>query len=50
MSKETNPRRLERFAPGMYAIRVSGMPPDDVLDELDRRGIPYVPRDGSVAP
>jgi transcription elongation factor SPT4 len=42
-------QRIERFTPGLYAIRVTGMPPDDVLDELDRRGIPYIPRDGSAS-
>ncbi|RKP25669.1 Spt4/RpoE2 zinc finger-domain-containing protein [Syncephalis pseudoplumigaleata] len=40
--------RLERFRPGVYAIRVTGMPPDDVLDELERRNITFIPRDGSM--
>jgi transcription elongation factor SPT4 len=30
-----------------YLRRVNGTLPEDVQDELQRRGIPYRPRDGS---
>lgn len=39
---------IDKFTRGIYAVRVSGRIPDDVEDELDRRGITYRPRDGSA--
>ncbi|GAB5586866.1 transcription elongation factor spt4 [Umbelopsis nana] len=41
-------QRIDKFTRGIYAVRVSGRIPDDVEDELDRRGITYRPRDGSA--
>ncbi|KAI8060906.1 Spt4/RpoE2 zinc finger-domain-containing protein [Gongronella butleri] len=41
-------QRIEKFHRGIYAIRVYGRVPEDVEDELDRRGLDYRPRDGSV--
>lgn len=38
---------LDKFQPGLYAVRVTGSPPGDVLDELEQRGIPFKQRDGS---
>ena len=50
---------LTNYVPGLYAVRylstyhgflirrVNGTLPEDVRDELERRGIPYRPRDGS---
>lgn len=38
---------LTNYVPGLYAIRVNGTLPEEVRDELERRGIPYRPRDGS---
>ncbi|RUS21254.1 Spt4/RpoE2 zinc finger-domain-containing protein [Endogone sp. FLAS-F59071] len=39
---------VDKFSKGVYAVRVSGRIPDDVEDELERRGIAYRPRDGSI--
>ncbi|KAI8335377.1 Spt4/RpoE2 zinc finger-domain-containing protein [Chlamydoabsidia padenii] len=41
-------QRVEKFTRGIYAIRVYGRIPEDVEDELERRGTEYRPRDGSV--
>ncbi|KAI8988075.1 Spt4/RpoE2 zinc finger-domain-containing protein [Mycotypha africana] len=41
-------QRINKFHEGIYAIVVYGRIPDDVEDELDRRGITFKPRDGSV--
>jgi len=49
---------LTNYVPGCYAVRyskllrcvnerVNGTLPEEVRDELERRGIPYRPRDGS---
>ena len=40
--------RIERFVPGLYAVRIVGKLPDDVKMELAAQGIEYRPRDGSV--
>ncbi|CAO0797351.1 unnamed protein product [Mucor circinelloides] len=41
-------QRVDKFQKGVYAIVVYGRVPEDVEDELDRRGVTYRPRDGSV--
>ncbi|KAI8366716.1 transcription initiation protein spt4 [Radiomyces spectabilis] len=41
-------QRIEKFTRGVYAIRVYGRLPEDAEDDLERRGIYYRPRDGSV--
>ncbi|KAI8988916.1 transcription initiation protein spt4 [Pilobolus umbonatus] len=41
-------QRIDKHKMGIYAIRVYGRIPEDVEDELERRGIPYRPRDGTV--
>ncbi|KAI9297591.1 transcription initiation Spt4 [Neoconidiobolus thromboides FSU 785] len=41
-------QHIDSFQPGLYALQVFGRIPDDVEDELESRGIPYIPRDGSV--
>ncbi len=38
---------IESLVKGCYAISVSGDLPEDVLDELRDRGIPYQSRDTS---
>ena len=40
---------LSGHLPGVFCadVRVNGTLPEDVRDELERRGIPYRPRDGS---
>lgn len=39
-------QRIDKFSPGMYAIKVSGALPDDIIDKLGQMGIDYRPRDG----
>jgi transcription elongation factor SPT4 len=41
-------QRIDRFHQGIYAVRVTGRLPEDAVEELDKRGIKYRPRDGAV--
>lgn len=38
-------QRVNRYVKGIYAARVSGRPPPDVLDQLEATGMVYRPRD-----
>ncbi|ODV87063.1 hypothetical protein CANARDRAFT_26494 [[Candida] arabinofermentans NRRL YB-2248] len=40
--------RIEKFVPGLYAVRVVGKLPDDIRSDLYSQGIMYRPRDGTV--
>jgi len=40
-------QRLEGYVPGMYAVKVVGELPDDVVLQMEDSGIKYIPRDGS---
>lgn len=40
--------RIDNFRPGLYAVKVSGKLPADVVNDLEAKGIQYRPRDGSV--
>lgn len=40
-------QRLDKFVPGMYAVKVVGNLPNDVLLTLEENGFTYIPRDGS---
>ena len=42
-------QRLSAYVPGVYAIKVVGQLPDDVIDALQANGIKYIPRDGTAA-
>ena len=42
-------QRLDKYVPGMYATKVVGIVPDDVLNVLADNGIKYIPRDGTEA-
>lgn len=42
-------QRLSSYVPGVYAVKVVGQLPGDVLNVLEDNGIKYVPRDGSAA-
>lgn len=39
---------LEKLTKGLYATAVFGELSPDVIDLLERRGLPYFPRDQSV--
>ncbi|KAJ1659918.1 transcription elongation factor spt4 [Dispira simplex] len=41
-------QRIDKYTKGLYAAQVTGRIPEDVEMELDRRGIVYRPRDGTV--
>ncbi|RKO92284.1 transcription initiation protein spt4 [Blyttiomyces helicus] len=41
-------QRIDKFKPGLYAIRVSGRLPVEMEEALAERGFKYRPRDGSV--
>lgn len=43
-----NKKSIDKFQKGVYAIVVYGRVPEDVEDDLERRGVTYRPRDGSV--
>ncbi|KAL9105466.1 MAG: hypothetical protein Q9227_009375 [Pyrenula ochraceoflavens] len=42
-------QRLQNYQPGVYAVKVVGSLPDEVLTALEDAGINYIPRDGSAA-
>jgi transcription elongation factor SPT4 len=41
-------QRLSTYLPGVYAVKVVGTLPDEVLSVLEDNSIRYVPRDGSA--
>lgn len=41
-------QRLTSYTPGIYAVKVVGTLPDEVLQVLEDNGVRYVPRDGSA--
>ncbi|RHZ75604.1 hypothetical protein Glove_212g48 [Diversispora epigaea] len=40
-------KKIDQFVAGVYAVGVMGSIPEWVEDEMSRRGIHYIPRDGS---
>ncbi len=40
--------RISEFGPGLYAVKVNGKLPRDVIADLEAKGVPYRPRDGSA--
>jgi transcription elongation factor SPT4 len=41
-------QRLDKYVPGTYAVKVSGVLPDEILQAMEENGIRYIPRDGST--
>ena len=41
-------QRLDKYKPGVYAVKVVGVLPDEVLQDMEDAGVRYVPRDGSA--
>lgn len=41
-------QRLTTYIPGVYAVKVVGTLPDEVLQVLEDNGVRYIPRDGSA--
>ncbi|KAF2118965.1 transcription elongation factor spt-4 [Lophiotrema nucula] len=42
-------QRLEGYVPGVYAVQVEGVLPEEVIVAAENAGINYIPRDGSVS-
>ena len=42
-------QRLDKYVPGVYATKVVGTLPEEVLQQLEDSGVQYYPRDGSGA-
>ncbi|ORY10585.1 Spt4/RpoE2 zinc finger-domain-containing protein [Clohesyomyces aquaticus] len=42
-------QRLEGYVPGVYAIQVEGILPEDAVVAAENAGVHYIPRDGSVS-
>ncbi|KAK9450701.1 Spt4/RpoE2 zinc finger-domain-containing protein [Limtongia smithiae] len=40
--------RVDGFLPGLYAVRVNGRLPEEIVQSLGAQGVKYRPRDGSV--
>ncbi|ODV95047.1 hypothetical protein PACTADRAFT_50870 [Pachysolen tannophilus NRRL Y-2460] len=40
--------RVDNFKPGLYAVKVNGKLPSDIVSSLYDQGIQYRPRDGSI--
>lgn len=40
-------QRLDSYVPGVYAVKVVGSLPQDVLGNLEDAGVKYIPRDGT---
>jgi len=40
-------QRLEGYVPGVYAVKVVGQLPEEVIQTMEDAGVRYVPRDGS---
>ena len=40
-------QRLTEYVPGIYAVKVVGTLPQEIIDGLEDNGVKYVPRDGS---
>ncbi|KAK5149376.1 Transcription elongation factor SPT4 [Oleoguttula sp. CCFEE 6159] len=42
-------QRLEGYVPGVYAVKVVGIQPEEVINAIEAAGVKYIPRDGSAA-
>jgi transcription elongation factor SPT4 len=41
-------QRIDKFHRGLYAVQVNGRLPDDIVEEIESKGVKYAPRDGSA--
>jgi transcription elongation factor SPT4 len=41
-------QRLDGYVPGVYAVKVVGQLPEEVLQTIEDAGVRYIPRDGSA--
>jgi transcription elongation factor SPT4 len=42
-------QRLEGYVPGVYAVQVEGILPEEIIIAAENAGVHYIPRDGSVS-
>jgi transcription elongation factor SPT4 len=42
-------QRLEGYVPGVYAVQVEGVLPEEVVVAAENAGVNYIPRDGTVS-
>ncbi|KAI5285323.1 transcription elongation factor spt4 [Ascosphaera aggregata] len=42
-------QRLDGYVPGTYAVKVTGILPQEIIASLEDAGVRYIPRDGSTA-
>jgi len=40
-------QRLTNYVPGIYAVKVVGQLPQEIVDGMEDQGIKYIPRDGT---
>ncbi|KAL1306560.1 hypothetical protein AAFC00_005248 [Neodothiora populina] len=40
-------QRLEGYVPGVYAVKVTGILPEEIIATIEGAGARYIPRDGS---
>ncbi|GAB7352893.1 hypothetical protein MBLNU459_g3487t1 [Dothideomycetes sp. NU459] len=40
-------QRLDTYSPGVYAVKVTGILPEEVISTVEAAGVKYIPRDGS---
>ncbi|KAI9741934.1 MAG: Transcription elongation factor SPT4 [Cirrosporium novae-zelandiae] len=40
-------QRLDGYVPGVYAVKVVGTLPEDVIQNVEDAGVRYIPRDGT---
>ncbi|KZF22596.1 putative transcriptional elongation protein Spt4 [Xylona heveae TC161] len=42
-------QRLDGYVPGVYAVKVIGQLPEDIIQNAEESGVKYIPRDGSAS-
>ncbi|KZZ87896.1 Transcription initiation Spt4 [Ascosphaera apis ARSEF 7405] len=40
-------QRLDGYVPGTYAVKVTGILPQEIIAQMEDAGVRYIPRDGS---
>lgn len=40
-------QRLEGYVPGVYAVKVVGVLPREIVSAMEGDGVKYIPRDGT---
>ncbi|KAG9688440.1 putative transcriptional elongation protein Spt4, partial [Aureobasidium melanogenum] len=40
-------QRLDSYVPGVYAVKVTGILPEEIISTVEAAGVKYIPRDGT---